>query len=66
MFKLDTTSATKGCKNAITIINHIEKDLEYSDKFNSVPHLPATSSTDIVVNYIYHQNLPSFVSLLHF
>ena len=32
MFHLDNTSATKGCKNAITIINDIEKDMENSDK----------------------------------
>ncbi len=32
IFKLDATSATKGCKNAIAIINDIEKHLEYDDK----------------------------------
>ena len=32
MFKLDSTSATKGCKNAISIINNLEKDMESSDK----------------------------------
>lgn len=32
IFKLDVTSATKGCKNAISIINTIEKDFNISDK----------------------------------
>jgi transcription initiation factor TFIIB len=32
IFKLDNTSATKGCKNAIDIINEIEKDSYNNDK----------------------------------
>lgn len=32
MFHLDNTSATKGCKNAITIINEMEADMEDNDK----------------------------------
>ena len=28
IFHLDVTSATKGCKNAITILNQIEKNTE--------------------------------------
>jgi transcription initiation factor TFIIB len=32
MFHLDNTSATKGCKNATSIINTIEKDLEGNEK----------------------------------
>jgi len=32
MFNLDVTSATKGCKNAMSIINEIEKDLINTDK----------------------------------
>jgi transcription initiation factor TFIIB len=32
IFNLDNTSATKGCKNAVAIINEIENDLENSDK----------------------------------
>jgi transcription initiation factor TFIIB len=32
IFHLDNTSATKGCKNAITIINTIEQDLCQSEK----------------------------------
>jgi transcription initiation factor TFIIB len=32
MFHLDVTSATKGCKNAQTIINDIEKDMDVEEK----------------------------------
>lgn len=32
MFHLDNTSATKGCKNATSIINTLEKDLEGNEK----------------------------------
>jgi len=34
IFHLDITSSTKGCKNAIAIINSIEKDMENVDKTN--------------------------------
>lgn len=40
MFFLDPTSATKGCKNALTILNDIEKNLTYDEKtvyFNPTP-----------------------------
>ena len=32
IFHLDNTSATKGCKNAITILNKIEKNMDVEDK----------------------------------
>jgi transcription initiation factor TFIIB len=32
VFKLDATSSTKGCKNALAIINNLEKDFVNSDK----------------------------------
>jgi transcription initiation factor TFIIB len=32
VFHLDHTSATKGCKNALTILNKMEKDMVHSDK----------------------------------
>ena len=32
IFHLDPTSATKGCKNALTIINDLEKDMNNNDK----------------------------------
>jgi hypothetical protein len=34
IFKLDVTSATKGCKNALFIINNLEKDMVNKDKTN--------------------------------
>jgi transcription initiation factor TFIIB len=32
IFHLDVTSATKGCKNALVIINNLEKDMDNKDK----------------------------------
>jgi len=32
IFNLDVTSATKGCKNAISIINNLEKDMDNKEK----------------------------------
>ena len=32
IFNLDNTSATRGCKNAVSIINYLEKDLNISEK----------------------------------
>jgi transcription initiation factor TFIIB len=34
IFHLDTTSATKGCKNALSIINTLEKDMNNKEKTN--------------------------------
>lgn len=34
IFTLDNTSATKGCKNALTIVNELESDLHNDDKTN--------------------------------
>lgn len=34
IFKLDVTSATKGCKNALAIINNLEKDMDNKEKTN--------------------------------
>jgi len=34
IFHLDVTSATKGCKNAISIINNLEKDMDNKEKTN--------------------------------
>jgi len=41
IFKLDNTSATKGCKNAISIINELEHDMHSGDKTSlckTTPH----------------------------
>jgi len=35
IFKIDNTSATKGCKNAISILNDIEKDSEEKTELNN-------------------------------
>ena len=32
IFHLDNTSATKGCKNAISILNNIETDMKNNEK----------------------------------
>jgi len=34
IFLLDVTSATKGCKNAVAIINNLEKDMDNKEKTN--------------------------------
>jgi len=34
IFNLDVTSATKGCKNALAIINNLEKDMDNKEKTN--------------------------------
>jgi transcription initiation factor TFIIB len=34
IFHLDITSATKGCKNALSIINNLEKDMDHKEKTN--------------------------------
>jgi|LauGreSBDMM110SN_4_FD.fasta_scaffold02326_3 transcription initiation factor TFIIB len=34
IFHLDVTSATKGCKNAVAIINNLEKDMDNKEKTN--------------------------------
>ena len=47
IFHLDNTSATKGCKNAVTIINNIEKDFNMDDKTN----LGATSPESFIERY---------------
>ena len=51
MFHLDNTSATRGCKNAISIINELEHEMDNNDKTtlcrNQHHHL---SLIDIVVD----------------
>lgn len=42
IFKLDSTSATKGCKNAITIINDLEKDKHNNEKINLCQTTPVS------------------------
>lgn len=40
IFKLDNSSATKGCKNAIKLLNTVESQLEHSEKTNFVTTKP--------------------------
>ncbi len=42
IFKLDTTSATKGCRNAVTILNELEHEMDNSDKINLCKTTPLT------------------------
>jgi transcription initiation factor TFIIB len=47
IFNLDTTSATKGCKNAMTIINELEKDIPFEEK----THYSETSPSSFIERY---------------
>ena len=47
IFKLDTTSATKGCKNALTILNDLEKGVDREHRSN----LTTTTSLDFIDRY---------------
>ena len=42
IFHLDTTSATKGCKNAISIINEIENDMDNKEKTKITKTTPSS------------------------
>jgi len=48
MFHLDTASATKGCKNAMTIINELEQDTTYN----------TTSSLSFIERYCSQLDIP--------
>ena len=52
IFHLDTKSATKGCKNAITILNNLEKDKESNDK----TRLCKTTPYDFIERYCSRLN----------
>jgi transcription initiation factor TFIIB len=55
IFHLDNTAATKGCKNAVTIINTIEQDLCQSDKTD----FGTTNSESFIERYCSKMNIPS-------
>ena len=42
IFHLDNTSATKGCKNALSIINEVEHNMENNDKISLGKTTPAS------------------------
>ena len=53
IFHLDITSSTKGCKNALSIINTIEKDLTTNDKTD----FGRTTSTSFIERYCSKLNI---------
>ena len=55
IFHLDNTSATKGCKNAVTIINSIEQNLSQSEKSD----FGTTSAESFIERYCSRMSIPS-------
>jgi transcription initiation factor TFIIB len=53
IFHLDVTSSTKGCKNALSIISKIEKDMETNDKTN----FGKTTSSAFIERYCSKLNI---------
>ena len=53
IFMLDNTAATRGCKNAIHLLNKIEKDLDNSDK----THFHQTKPIDFIQRYCSRLNI---------
>jgi transcription initiation factor TFIIB len=53
IFHLDVTSATKGCKNAVAIINNLEKDMVNRDKTN----LGKTKPEDFIQRFCSKLNI---------
>jgi len=53
IFKLDNTSATKGCKNAVHLLNKIEKDMENNEK----THFYQTRPMDFIERYCSRLNV---------
>ena len=60
MFHLDNTSATKGCKNAISIINEMEADMENVDKTT----LCSTTPLSFIERYCSRLNINSELTTL--
>jgi len=60
IFHLDSTSATKGCKNAMVIINDIEKDLDNSEKTS----LCRTKPKDFIDRYCSRLNISAELTKL--
>jgi len=55
IFNLDTSSATKGCKNALLILNKLEKNMDYDDKTQLTQATPST----FLERYCTKLNFPS-------
>jgi transcription initiation factor TFIIB len=60
IFYLDITSATQGCKNAQTILNILEKDMEYKDK----TMLCKTKPEDFIERYCSKLNINLELTML--
>ena len=60
IFHLDTTSATKGCKNATSIINSMEVDVNNENKTN----LGTTNPCDFIDRYCSRLNMNSELTKL--
>lgn len=60
VFLLDTSSATKGCKNAVTIINEIEHDFNNDEKTD----LGTTSPSAFIQRYASKLNMNNEISRL--
>jgi len=60
IFHLDTTSATKGCKNATSIINSMEVDVNNENK----THLGTTNPGDFIDRYCSRLNMNSELTKL--
>ena len=53
IFHLDNTSATKGCKNAISILNNLETDMKNNEK----THFHSTKPKDFIERYCSRLNI---------
>lgn len=60
IFLLDNTSATKGCKNAVTILNKLEKNMNTQDK----THLCQTKPISFIERYCSKLNINSELTKL--
>jgi len=58
IFMLDNTAATRGCKNAIHLLNKVEKDLDNSDK----TRFHQTKPADFIERYCSKLNINSEIT----
>ena len=60
IFHPDNTSATKGCKNAISILNNLETDMENNEK----TYFHSTKPKDFIERYCSRLNINSELTKL--
>ena len=60
IFHLDNTSATKGCKNAISILNNLETDMKNNEK----TYFHSTKPKDFIERYCSRLNINSELTKL--